>query len=185
MKAAETKIPGVFLLEPTIFEDKRGRFFESYSKKAFSDLGISGDFVQDNQSRSLLGTLRGLHYQMPPHAQAKLVRVLSGKIFDVAVDIRRGSKTFGQWVGEYLDAEKGKMIYIPVGFAHGFVALEEGTEVLYKVTDFYSPAHERGIVWNDPDLNIAWPKQNKPFVMAEKDLRFPRIAQAELFSSLR
>ncbi len=184
MKATKTSIPDVLLLEPTVFEDKRGRFFESYSKRVFADLGITGDFVQDNQSRSVKGTLRGLHYQLPPHAQSKLVRVVTGRIFDVAVDIRRGSKTFGHWVGEYLDAEKGTMLYIPAGFAHGFTALEEGTEVFYKVTDFYSPAHERGILWNDPDLAIAWPKPEKPYLLAEKGLRFPKIAQAELFSSI-
>ena len=163
MKATALAIPDVMLLEPRVFADDRGAFFESFNAKAFAEAtGLQRDFVQDNHSVSAAGVLRGLHYQLAPHAQGKLVRVVKGAAFDVAVDIRRGSPSFGQWVGETLSAENRRQLWVPEGFAHGFLALEDGTEFLYKTTNFYATAAERCILWNDPDINITWPLSVEP-----------------------
>ena len=178
MKFIPTKIPDVILIEPKVFSDERGFFFESYLKDAFRQHGIISDFVQDNHSRSTKGVLRGLHYQVAPKEQAKLVRVTRGEAFDVVVDIRQDSKTFGQWVGHLLNEEKKNMLFVPAGFAHGFLALKDGTELLYKVSDVYSPAHERGIRWDDPAIGIAWPRINAPFFLSEKDKKYPFLKEA-------
>ena len=168
-------LPGLLLIEPRVFEDSRGYFFESYRRDLFLKNGISEDFVQDNESRSSLGALRGLHYQIEPRAQAKLVRVLKGKVFDVAVDIRPGSETFGCHFSMVMDSTKKQMLYIPAGFAHGFCTLEDETQFLYKVSDFHSPGHERGILWNDPDLAIDWPKMD--YIFSAKDQKYPRFRE--------
>jgi len=151
----ETEIPGVVILKPRVFRDARGFFAETYHAGKFADLGINVNFVQDNHSCSSRGTLRGLHYQLR-HPQAKLCRVVRGEVFDVAVDIRQGSPTFGKWVGAVLSAEEMNQIFVPAGFAHGFVVLSESAEFLYKCSDFYDPKSEGGVAWNDPDLAIAW-----------------------------
>jgi len=156
VKFIETTLKGVVLVEPDVFNDPRGYFLETYHAGKYADGGIAGPFVQDNFSHSVRGTLRGLHYQLT-RAQGKLVMVLEGRVFDVAVDIRRGSPTFGRWVGVELSGENKRQLYIPPGFAHGFCVLSETADVLYKCTDVYSPTHERGIIWNDPTLAIAWP----------------------------
>ena len=179
MKFSKTTIPDVLLIEPTVFSDSRGFFFENYHRELFLKNGIAADFVQDNHSSSAKGVLRGLHYQVPPRAQAKLVRVVRGEAFDVVVDIRRNSKTFGRCACEILSAQNRKMLYIPPGFAHGFLSLEDGTEFLYKVSDLYSPEHERGILWNDPALAIPWPKVSGSFVLSEKDKKYPTLARTE------
>ncbi len=152
----ETELPGVVVLKPKVFGDARGFFAETYHKKKFADLGITERFVQDNHSRSVRGTLRGLHYQLS-HPQAKLCRVVEGEVFDVAVDIRRGSPTFGKWVGVTLSADEMNQIFIPAGFAHGFVVLSETAQFLYKCSDFYDPSGEGGVAWNDPEIGIKWP----------------------------
>jgi dTDP-4-dehydrorhamnose 3,5-epimerase len=180
MNFLKTRIPDVVVIEPAVYGDGRGFFLESYRKDLFSKNGISADFVQDNHSLSQKGILRGLHYQAAPKAQGKLVRCVRGRVFDVAVDIRKGSPTFGQWTSEILSAENKKMIYIPPGFAHGFLSLEDGTEVLYKTTDLYSPEHERGIAWNDPALGISWPETGVKPVLSEKDKKFPLLKEAAL-----
>ena len=177
MKFIPTKIEGVLVVEPEVFGDSRGFFYESYRKDEFLKNGIRGEFVQDNRSRSAKGVLRGLHYQLDPYAQAKLVTVTRGKAFDVAVDMRPGSKTFGRHVSEILTAENKKMIYIPEGFAHGFLSLEDGTEFFYKVSKPYSPAHERGILWNDPGISIPWPTLETDYVISEKDKKFIRLKE--------
>jgi dTDP-4-dehydrorhamnose 3,5-epimerase len=170
MNITETAIPGLVLIEPRIFTDSRGYFFESFSEKNFAAAGLPTQFVQDNQSCSQQGTLRGLHFQKAPHAQGKLVRVLSGAIFDVAVDIRPDSKTYGQWVGVTLDAVRHAMLYIPPGFAHGFYVTSPEAVVSYKCTTPYHPEAESGIRWDDADLNIAWPwVAGVPLVVSEKD----------------
>lgn len=182
MNAHPTAIPDVLLLEPRVFGDARGYFFEAYNQTRFSEAtGLDVSFMQDNQSRSAHGVLRGLHYQVGANAQGKLVRVLSGEIFDVAVDIRRGSPTFGQWVGELLSADNKRQLWVPVGFAHGFVVTSEAAEVLYKVTAPYDPAAERAIRWDDPALNIAWPLQGPP-TLADKDAAAPYLDRAEVFA---
>ena len=169
MKVTRLSIPEVILLEPRVFSDDRGVFFESYNRQAFKEAtGLAPDFVQDNHSRSVKGVLRGLHYQLPPKAQGKLVRVVEGEVFDVAVDIRKDSPTFGKWVGEVLSAENRLQMWIPPGFAHGFLTLSETAEFLYKTTDYYSPEHERCIAWSDPSVGIAWPTTGMP-VLSEKD----------------
>lgn len=169
MKVTRLSIPDVILLEPRVFGDERGFFFESYNRVVFKEAtALDPDFVQDNHSRSVKGVLRGLHYQLSPKAQGKLVRVTLGEVFDVAVDIRRGSPTFGKWVGEVLSAENKRQMWIPPGFAHGFLTLSESAEFLYKTTEFYSPEHERCIVWNDPDINVVWPLNQEP-VLSGKD----------------
>ena len=157
MKATPLAIPEVILFEPTIFTDERGFFFESFNHKKFEEaVGYGVNFVQDNHSKSTKGVLRGLHYQLPPMAQGKLVRVTQGEVFDVAVDIRKDSPTFGKWVGEKLSAENKKQLWIPEGFAHGFLTLSDTAEFLYKVTNYYSTEYEQCIVWNDVDIGIAW-----------------------------
>ena len=169
----------VKLISGRRFTDARGWFSEVYNAKVFSDRGVCADFVQDNQSWSRSqGTIRGLHFQTPPHGQAKLVRCLRGAIFDVAVDVRKGSPTYGQWVGAELSADNGLQLFIPVGFAHGFMTLEPDTEVFYKVTDFYAPAHDGGLLWSDPDIGVEWPALpgGSP-VLSEKDKRLPRLSQ--------
>ena len=180
MKFIPTKLPGVVLVEPQVFKDARGFFLESWRRDLFEKNGIRTDFVQDNHSASAKGTLRGLHYQAAPREQAKLVRVGRGEAFDVVVDIRPGSKTFGQWEGHVLNAENRKMLFVPAGFAHGFLALQDGTEFLYKVSDVYSPQHERGLLWNDPGLAIRWPKLDTPYLLSEKDKQFPTISSMQV-----
>jgi dTDP-4-dehydrorhamnose 3,5-epimerase len=168
MRATPTAIPDVLILEPKVFGDNRGFFYESYSQKAFQEAtGLDVNFVQDNHSKSARNVLRGLHYQVQ-QPQGKLVRVVQGEVFDVAVDIRKGSKTFGQWVGERLSAENKRQLWIPPGLAHGFVVLSEYAEFLYKTTDYYEPAYERCIVWSDPDLAIDWLIGGDPIV-SERD----------------
>ena len=168
MKAVRLAIPDVILLEPKVFGDERGFFFESYNREAFKEAtGLDPDFLQDNHSRSVKGVLRGLHYQLPPKAQGKLVRVVVGEVFDVAVDIRKGSPTFGKWVGEMLSAENRRQMWIPPGFAHGFLTMSDAAEFLYKTTDYYSPEHERCVRWDDPLLAIEWPQGVKPLLSAK------------------
>jgi dTDP-4-dehydrorhamnose 3,5-epimerase len=183
MQVTETDIPAVRILTPKKHGDHRGFFSETYSRKAFKDLGIDIEFVQDNQSLSAeKGVVRGLHYQLPPTAQDKLVRVVRGAILDVAVDIRRGSATFGKHVSAVISTENWRQILIPVGFAHGFVTLEPNTEVIYKVSNYYSPKDERGILWNDPQLAIGWGIDSSSAVLSEKDRKYPTLANAtELF----
>ncbi len=167
-------IEDVILIKPKVFGDNRGFFMESYKKSEFAENGINVDFCQDNHSKSSKGVLRGLHYQLPPKMQGKLVRCPKGKIFDVAVDIRKGSKTFGKWVGEILSEDNFNMLYIPEGFAHGFVVLSETAELLYKATNEYSPENDRGIFWNDPDININWGLDFDP-MLSEKDKNQPLL----------
>ncbi|MCD2511105.1 dTDP-4-dehydrorhamnose 3,5-epimerase [Comamonas endophytica] len=182
MKATPLAIPEVILFEPRVFGDERGFFFESFSQQRFDEaVGGHYDFVQDNHSRSSRGVLRGLHYQLPPHAQGKLVRVVEGAVFDVAVDIRRSSPTFGQWVGAHLSAENHHQLWVPPGFAHGFVVLSDSAQFLYKTTNYYAPASERSIIWNDPQLAIDWPLDAAPSLSA-KDAVAPGFAQAEVFA---
>jgi dTDP-4-dehydrorhamnose 3,5-epimerase len=169
MKVSKLTIPDVLLIEPTIYNDKRGYFFESFNKKEFEKkIGFDLNFVQDNQSYSVENVLRGLHYQVYPMEQDKLVGVAHGKVFDVAVDIRRSSPTYGQWVGEVLSSENKKQLWIPKGFAHGFLTLSNDTSLCYKVTNYYSKSCERSIVWNDPNININWNFTHKP-ILSEKD----------------
>lgn len=182
MQFTPLEIPDVKLIEPRLFKDDRGFFFESYRKSIFAQAGITEDFDQDNHVRSCLGALRGLHYQLEPYGQAKMVRVIQGEIFDVAVDIRKSSPTFGKWVGVYLNAVERKMLYIPKGFAHGYLALTEGAEVLYKVSNTYSPEHERGVIWNDPSIGIEWPEIEGRYTFSEKDQKYPALAQAEVYA---
>ena len=159
MKTIETHLPGVIVIEPKLFGDKRGFFLETYRQDVLQQAGINVNFVQDNHSRSTQGVLRGLHYQLT-QTQGKLVRVTSGSVFDVAVDVRKGSPTFGQWYGTVLDEESMRMMYVPPGYAHGFVVLSETADFLYKCTDYYHPASEQGIAWDDPDIAIDWPIAN-------------------------
>ncbi|KTG16282.1 MULTISPECIES: dTDP-4-dehydrorhamnose 3,5-epimerase [unclassified Guyparkeria] len=181
MKAFPLDIPDVLLIEPTVFGDERGFFFESYNQKRFDEaVGRSVSFVQDNHSRSVRGVLRGLHYQLPPFAQGKLVRVVQGEVFDVAVDIRRNSPTFGQWVGARLSAENKKQMWVPEGFAHGFLTLSDTAEFLYKTTSFYAPDHERSIQWDDPEIGIEWPSVAE-ISLSAKDRESPSFGQADLF----
>ena len=178
MKATPTRIPDVLLIEPKIFGDDRGFFFESFNRRAFHEAtGLNVDFVQDNHSKSAHNVLRGLHYQVE-QPQGKLVRVTQGEVFDVAVDIRKGSATYGQWVGEILSAENKKQLWIPAGLAHGFVVLSETAEFLYKTTEYYVPQDERCIAWNDPDLAIAWPIEGQPLLSA-KDATGAAFREAE------
>ena len=179
MKLEHTAIRDVVVLEPKVFSDARGFFMETWGARLFEGLGIDARFVQDNQSRSGRNVLRGLHYQIR-QPQGKLVRVVAGEIFDVAVDLRRSSKTFGRWVGVRLDAKSHRMAWIPPGFAHGFVVLSEQAEVLYKATDYYAPEHDRTLLWNDPALGIAWPHSGEP-VLSDKDRRGVPLAQADTY----
>lgn len=169
MNFVPTPLQGLLILEPRVFEDSRGYFYESYNKSEFVEAGITAEFVQDNQSYSQKGSLRGLHFQKPPHAQAKIVRVTNGEVFDVAVDLRSDSPTFGKWFGLYLSGENKKMLYIPVGFAHGFCVTSETAVFCYKCSDLYSQADEDGILYNDPDLNIEWPLPTNELNLSEKD----------------
>lgn len=180
MKFIPTQIPDVILIEPKIFQDERGFFLESYQRNHFRAAGIDADFVQDNHSKSRQGTLRGLHYQIK-HPQGKLVRVTSGEIFDVAVDLRRNSPTFGKWVGDFLSADNKKMLWVPAGFAHGFFVTSPSAELLYKATDYYTPEWERTIAWNDPTINISWPIQNEGPVLSPKDRTGKMFLDADVF----
>lgn len=181
MNAIPTAIPDVFIFEPKVFGDERGFFFESFSKQIFEEAtGLKREFVQDNHSKSSRGVLRGLHYQLPPMAQGKLVRVVQGEVFDVAVDIRKSSATFGQWVGVHLSAENKRQLWIPEGFAHGFLTLSETAEFLYKTTNYYSPKDEGSIVWNDQDLGINWPDVGEVKVSG-KDQVAPSFSNAVYF----
>jgi dTDP-4-dehydrorhamnose 3,5-epimerase len=179
VKVIPTALPEVLVLEPRVFADDRGFFVECYNQAVLAEVGITGQFVQDNHSGSVRGVLRGLHYQIK-QPQGKLVRVTAGEIFDVAVDIRRSSPTFGQWVGEVLSAERRRMVWIPRGFAHGFLVLSDFAEVFYKTTDFYAPQHERCIAWNDPALGIRWPLRGEP-ILSPKDGLGVALADAETF----
>lgn len=171
-------VPEVILVEPQRFGDPRGFFMETYQYETFVANGITPHFVQDNYSRSAKGVLRGLHYQKDPFAQGKLLLVVVGEIFDVAVDIRRGSPTFGQWVGEILSAENGRMLYVPPGFAHGFCVLSESADLTYKATDIYKPETDRGIIWNDPQIGIEWPITAP--TLSTKDVKLPPLAEADI-----
>ena len=180
MKVTPLAISDVFLIEPSVFADTRGFFFESFNQAQFEQaIGKTVHFVQDNHSRSVKNVLRGLHYQIR-QPQGKLVRVVQGEVFDVAVDLRKNSKTFGQWVGEVLSAENKRQLWIPEGFAHGFVVLSETAECLYKTTNYYAPAHERCILWNDATLQIAWPKGIEP-ILSAKDVLGVTLEAAEVF----
>lgn len=172
----ETKIKGVYLIDVKRYGDNRGYFMETYQEKAFREAGLSYRFVQDNQSSSRKGVLRGLHFQKT-HPQAKLVRVLRGEVFDVAVDLRRGSETYGQWAGVLLSEENGRQILIPRGFAHGFVVVSDYAEFAYKCDDFYHPEDEGGLIWNDPDIGIVWPEVGE-IVLSEKDKKNPTLADS-------
>lgn len=169
MNFQKTSLEGAILIEPKVFEDHRGFFLESYSKELFKENGIKDDFVQDNHSLSVeKGVLRGLHFQLPPNAQSKLVRVVAGSVYDVIVDLRKDSETFGKWEGFTLSAKNKKMLYVPRGFAHAFCTLEENTEFVYKVDNLYAPESDSGIIWNDPTLKIDWPLETEP-IISEKD----------------
>ena len=172
------EIPGVVLIEPGVFEDGRGFFMETYKQPDFVAAGMADSFVQENHSRSTRGVLRGLHYQNPPFAQAKLVRVVRGEVFDVAADIRRGSPTWGRWVGAVLSEQNRHILYVPAGFAHGFCVLSDVAEVMYKTTDVYSPESEAGIVWNDEDLNIKWPLREP--IISSRDAGLPALKNADI-----
>jgi len=180
LKIISTSIPEVFIIEPQVFEDERGFFLESYNKRKFKEAGIDADFVQDNHSKSCQGTLRGLHYQIQ-QPQAKLVRVIAGEVFDVAVDIRKNSPTFGQWVSDLLSAKNKRMLWVPIGFAHGFYVTSPEAEVLYKASDFYAPQWERCILWNDPAIGIEWPSQSGMPILSTKDSAGRLLSEAELF----
>lgn len=180
MKRIQTDIPDVVLLEPQVFEDARGVTFESYNRRRFHDLtGVDVDFVQDNRSRSAKSVLRGLHYQVV-RPQGKLVGVMAGEIYDVAVDLRRSSPTFARWVGFHLSAANRRMAWIPPGFAHGLLALADDTEVQYKMTDFWAPEHERVIAWDDPKIGIRWPLAGKP-ILSARDAGGARLADADVY----
>jgi dTDP-4-dehydrorhamnose 3,5-epimerase len=171
----KTPIEGLFVIEPKVFEDSRGYFFESYQEEKLKQQGINVKFVQDNQSKSCYGVIRGLHYQLNPHAQTKLVRVLDGEIYDVAVDVRKGSPTYGKWFGIELSSENKKQLYIPQGFAHGFSVLSETAIVMYKCDSLYAPGTEGGIVYNDPTLNIDWKVDPAKAILSPKDLLLPQL----------
>lgn len=178
MQILTTEIEDILVLRPKVFSDSRGFFLESYNRRTLATEGFAHEFVQDNHSRSKKGVLRGLHYQVE-QPQGKLVRAVAGEIFDVAVDIRRNSPSFGRWVGRFLSSENKEMLWIPPGFAHGFVAMSEWADVLYKATDYYAPEFERTILWSDPDLRILWPFTEKP-LLAEKDALGKLLRDAEL-----
>lgn len=181
MKILASNLPDVLIIEPKVFGDARGFFFESYNERVFREAtGLDVRFVQDNHSRSGQGVLRGLHYQLPPAAQGKLVRCVSGEVFDVAVDLRRNSPTFGRWTGVHLSADNQRQVWIPPGFAHGFLVLSEMADFLYKTTDYYASAHERCLRWDDPDLAIGWPLTKFPF-LSDKDQAGRLLREAEVF----
>lgn len=178
MKVFETEISGLYVIEPKVFRDDRGYFFESFSRKTFEEMtGVQVDFVQDNESLSSYGVIRGLHFQKPPHEQAKLVRVVSGKVIDVAVDLREGSPTYGQWHAEELSSENGRQMYIPKGFAHGFGVLSEKAVFQYKCDDYYAPECEDGIVWDDPELAIDWKIPADDVILSDKDRKYPGLKE--------
>lgn len=180
MKVTPLSIPDVLLIEPQVFGDERGFFFESFNQEHFEKaVGKKINFVQDNHSKSIKGVLRGLHYQLPPKAQSKLVRVIQGEVFDVAVDVRHSSPTFGKWVGEILTGQNKKQLWIPEGFAHGFLTLSYTAEFLYKTTDFYSPEYEQSIVWNDETIDIKWPF-DEDILLSNKDMLAKSIEMARL-----
>jgi dTDP-4-dehydrorhamnose 3,5-epimerase len=183
MKFSSTAIPGLIVIEPRVFEDDRGFFMETFQEQKFAEAGIQADFVQDNHSGSRKGTLRGLHYQIQ-QSQGKLVRAVAGEIFDVAVDLRRSSSTFGQWDGLVLSAQNKKQLWIPPGFAHGFLVLSDWAEVVYKATDYYAPQWERTLLWNDPQIAIVWPELEgiQPLLSA-KDLQGKLLGEAEVFEA--
>lgn len=181
MKFIPTSIPDIILIEPRVFGDSRGFFMETYQAQKFADAGIPANFVQDNHSGSRRGTLRGLHYQIR-QAQGKLVRVVAGEVYDVAVDLRRSSPTFGQWVGISLSAENKRQAWVPAGFAHGFYVTSEWAEIVYKTTDFYAPEWERTLAWNDPQINVQWPLvAGQPPVMSAKDIQGKLLTETDLF----
>jgi len=181
MNIYATKISEVLVIEPKVFGDERGYFLESFNQRIFEDaVGYKVNFVQDNHSQSQQGVLRGLHYQLAPFSQGKLVRCVEGEVFDVAVDLRRSSPTFGQWVGEYLSADNKKQLWIPEGFAHGFLAMSERVQFVYKTTNYYSPLHDRSILWNDKEINIEWPIANN-LNISEKDRNGLAFSVAEIF----
>jgi len=179
MKVIETSLPGILLLEPKVFGDARGFFMESYNRRTMAEAGITEDFVQDNYSRSAKGVLRGLHYQIK-QAQGKLVRVLAGEVYDVAVDMRRSSPHFGRWTGMRLSAENKLMAWIPPGFAHGFYVMSEYAEFLYKTTEYFAPEHDRCLLWNDPTLAIDWPLDGEP-ILSDKDKNGRLFGEAEAY----
>lgn len=179
MKVVETGIPGVLIVEPDVHRDARGYFAETYHARRYQAAGVSAAFVQDNESVSQKGVLRGLHWQAAPHTQAKLVRVVRGAVWDVAVDLRKGSPTFGRYVGVTLSAANARQLFVPRGFAHGFLVLEPDTLFAYKCDNFYDPASERGLAWDDSALAIEWPKIDGPYLLSEKDRRHPRLAEVE------
>lgn len=179
MKLLPTELEGVVVIEPRVFEDPRGFFMETYHKQHFADQGLVAEFVQDNHSRSVRGTLRGLHYQIQ-HPQGKLVRVVSGEIFDVAVDMRRNSPTFGRWTGATLSDQNRRQMYVPPGFAHGFCVLTEIAEIVYKCTDFYYPEHDRTLLWNDPAVGIRWPLEGAP-ILSTKDEKGRPLAECDVY----
>jgi dTDP-4-dehydrorhamnose 3,5-epimerase len=182
LRSAPTGLSEVLVFEPTVFGDDRGAFFESFNQRWFLDAtGLEVAFVQDNQSTSRHGVLRGLHYQLPPMAQGKLVRVVRGAILDVAVDVRRASPSFSEWVSVELTAENRKQLWVPPGFAHGFVVLSDIADVLYKTTEYYSPEHDRGIRWDDPTIGISWPDLGEAPILSAKDAEAPFLADAEVF----
>jgi dTDP-4-dehydrorhamnose 3,5-epimerase len=182
MKVTTTAIEGLLILEPRVYGDERGFFLESYNQKAFDDaLGREVRFVQDNHSRSAKGVLRGLHYQMPPHAQGKLVRVTQGAVFDVAVDMRRSSPTFGRWVGVELTGQNHRQLWLPAGMAHGFLVTSDSADFLYKTTEYYAQPAECCVRWDDPALGIDWPSLDRPPVLSAKDAAAPWLADAETF----
>lgn len=182
MKAIPTEIPDLLIIEPKVFGDSRGFFYESFNRRMFREItGIDADFVQDNHSRSARGVLRGLHYQIK-QPQGKLVRVVRGRVFDIAVDLRRASATFGKWVGVELSEENNRQLWIPPGFAHGFVVLSDSADFLYKTTDYWGPEHERCIIWNDPDLAIDWQLDGIVPQLSAKDQQGKRFAEAETFA---
>ncbi|MFD3245898.1 dTDP-4-dehydrorhamnose 3,5-epimerase [Rahnella aquatilis] len=176
MNVIKTEIPDVLIFEPKVFGDERGFFYESFNEKIFEEaIGRKVDFIQDNHSKSSYGVLRGLHFQLPPFAQAKLVRCIVGEVFDVAVDIRKNSSTFGKWVGVNLSAENKRQLWIPEGFAHGFLVLSETAEFVYKTTNYYSPEHDRSVLWCDDEINISWPNINQEFMLSDKDRRAAKL----------
>ena len=177
MKVEKTRIDDVWIFKPSVFEDERGLFIETFKRSEFKEVGIEEDFVQDSYSRTCKNVLRGLHYQNNPKAMGKLITCIHGKVFDVAVDIRKGSPTFGKWVGVELSEKNRHIVYIPPGFAHGFVALSERADLLYKMTEEYSKEHDRGILWNDPDINIQWPVKEP--LLSEKDKNNPPLKAAD------
>ena len=180
-KFMELEIPGVKLIKPTVFSDERGFFMENYKRNDFIEAGIEDNFFQDNHSSSSKNVLRGLHYQLPPFAQSKIVRCIRGEIFDVAVDIRKGSPTFGKYASVLLSEENKSMLYILEGFAHGFLALSERADVLYKSSSVYNQGFDRGIIWNDPEINIQWPLPGKDCILSAKDAKLPRLKDADVF----